>query len=107
MMTELIIFLSVLISVSTSIFIINISLDRLIRKKLKSSDEFSMSTCINSLKASLFISIALLVGEINISLHNISKMLNSNQSNYDLFFQIVSYFSIFIFITYLLFTYMY
>jgi hypothetical protein len=107
MITEIIIFLAVTIALFGAVFIINAIINRLLKKKLTVSEDLEKSISINIIKSLLFVSVAILINEVNISLHSISKIIEVNNTGGGLMFQSLSYFSIFIFIIFLTFSFIF
>jgi hypothetical protein len=98
MITEIIILLAVLITAISTTLIINFSINQLIVKKLNDKEDLKNSTPINILKSVIFISVSILISELNLSLQNISKVISYNDGVNTILLQSLSYYSIFILI---------
>jgi len=98
MITEIIILFAVLLAVISTSLIVNFSINKVILKKLSSKEDLKNSIPINILKSVMFLSVSLLISELNISLQNISKVISYSQGYNTVFFQAISFYSIFILI---------
>jgi hypothetical protein len=96
MITYIVVLASMLVSGILMVFVVNATVNAVVRKKIKPDEP---PIALDLIKAVLFISGALLIGEAAISLQTMTKVLSEIYHGNDLLFKEVSYASVFVFIT--------
>jgi hypothetical protein len=98
MTTVFMILLAIILAVISTFLMINFIINKMVIKKLNDKDDIKNSISINVLKATLFISVSLLINELNLSLQNLTNALSNNNGTSYFMLEAISYFSIFILI---------
>jgi hypothetical protein len=98
MKSEFVIPMVILLANIAIILIINMIVNKLLQNKITNKSDIESSITINLTKLSLFISVSLLISEINSSIYSLLKIIPHNTDIKTVVFQTASFFSIFIII---------